>query len=367
MELQSACGWLHNHAPKTRLFPNQPFFSHHTVSPPYSVRNKTSGLRDGRLGFQNAIKPKLVPDLKRTMKDYSLPSLKRGATLCASNSNPEAKLNFYGNGVTDVHLNGLGGLEPFRGKSGSVSFHGLTHQLVEEGKLMSAPFNESTGSFLWVLAPVALISSLVLPQFFLFIVIDTFINDEILSEIVASFSSEVMFYIGLAIFLVVTDRVQKPYLQFSAKRWGLITGLRGYLTSAFFTTGFKVVAPLFAVYVTWPMLGLPALVSVAPFLLGCLAQFAFESRLDKRGSSCWPLVPIIFEVYRLYQLSKAAHFMERLMFAMKGVPVTQEVLEKSGALFAMVVTFQVIGLICLWSLVTFLLRLFPSRPVTENY
>uniref|UniRef100_A0A5B7C0U5 Uncharacterized protein n=1 Tax=Davidia involucrata TaxID=16924 RepID=A0A5B7C0U5_DAVIN len=367
MELQTACGWLHNHNPKIRLFPNQQFFSHHTVFTPYSVRNKTSRLRDGRLGFQNAIKSNLVPGLRRTMKDFALPSLKRGAILCASNSNPEAKLNFYGKEVTGLQLNGLGGLEPLRGKSGSVSFYGLTHQVVEEGKLVSAPFKENTGSFLWVLAPVALISSLVLPQFFLFIAIDSFIKDEILSEIVASFSSEVMFYIGLAIFLLVTDRVQKPYLQFSPKRWGLITGLRGYLASAFFTTGFKVVAPLFAVYVTWPLLGLPALVSVAPFLLGCLAQVAFEAGLDKHGSSCWPLVPIIFEVYRLYQLSKAAHFMERLMFAMKGVPASPEVLEKSGALVAMIVTFQILGVICLWSLMTFLLRLFPSRPVAEKY
>lgn len=105
-----------------------------------------------------------------------------------------------------------------------------------------------------------------------------------------------MFYVGLAIFLRITDRVQRPYLQFSPKRWGLITGLRGYLTSAFFTTGLKVVAPLFAVYITWPVLRLPALVAVLPFLVGCAAQLAFETNLDKRGSSCWPLIPIIFEV-----------------------------------------------------------------------
>lgn len=111
-----------------------------------------------------------------------------------------------------------------------------------------------------------------------------------------SLSSEAVFYVGLATFLLVTDHVQRPYQQFSTKRWGLITGLRGYLTSAFFTSGFKVVAPLVAVYVTWPILGLPALVAVAPFLVGCAAQLAFERVLDKRGSSCWPLVPIIFEV-----------------------------------------------------------------------
>lgn len=117
------------------------------------------------------------------------------------------------------------------------------------------------------------------------------------AEIATSLSFEAMFYFGLATFLTVTDRIQRPYLQFSSKRWGLITGLRGYLTSAFFVMGFKVIAPLFAVFVTWPVLGLPALVAVLPFLVGCLAQRLFETYLDKRGSSCWPLVPIIFEVH----------------------------------------------------------------------
>lgn len=68
------------------------------------------------------------------------------------------------------------------------------------------------------------------------------------------------------------------------------------MTSAFLAMGFKVVASLLAVYITWPTLGLPALVAVAPFLAGCLAQLAFEAHLNRRGSSCWPLVPIIFEV-----------------------------------------------------------------------
>eukprot|EP00268_Persea_americana_P044983 TRINITY_DN4563_c0_g1_i2.p1 TRINITY_DN4563_c0_g1~~TRINITY_DN4563_c0_g1_i2.p1 ORF type:complete len:379 (-),score=69.66 TRINITY_DN4563_c0_g1_i2:338-1474(-) len=260
---------------------------------------------------------------------------------------------------------GLG--EPFRGKPGSVSFCGLTHQLVEEGKLSSSPFKDGTGSFLWVFGPIALISSLILPQLFLSNVIDAVLKDEILADIITSLSSEAMFYAGLAAFLLVTDHVQQPYLQFSPKRWGLITGLRGYLNSAFFIMGFKVFAPLLAVYVVWPLIGLPSVVAVLPFLLGCAAQWAFEALLEKRKSSAWPLVPIIFEVYRIYQLTRASHLIERLMLEMKGAPVTPDLLERSGALFSMLVVFQVLGVVCLWSLTTFLLRLFPSRPVAERY
>lgn len=73
------------------------------------------------------------------------------------------------------------------------------------------------------------------------------------------------------------------------------------------------------------------------------------------------------QVYRLYQLSKAAHFIERLMFSMKDLPRSPELLDRGAAMVSMIVTFQVIGVVCLWSLLTFLLRLFPSRPVAENY
>ncbi|CAL9757645.1 unnamed protein product [Musa acuminata subsp. burmannicoides] len=260
-----------------------------------------------------------------------------------------------------------GSFDPFRGKSGSVSFCGLTHQMVEERKLVSSPFKDGTGSLVWILGPLALISSLVVPQFFLGNVIESVLRDEILAEIVASLSSEAIFYVGLAAFLSVTNHVQRPYLDFSPKRWSLITGLRGYLSSAFFTMGFKVFAPLLAAYVVWPVIGLPAVVAVAPFLMGCAAQYAFETHLDRRNSSCWPVLPIIFEVYRLYQLNKGAHFIERLLFLMRGSSTNTAVMERSSAFISMLAVLQILGVVCLWSLMTFLLRLFPSRPVAENY
>ncbi|KAK7283333.1 hypothetical protein RIF29_12777 [Crotalaria pallida] len=257
--------------------------------------------------------------------------------------------------------------EPFPGKSGSVSFYGMTHQSLEEGKLESAPFKEEESSYFWLLAPGAFVGCLILPQFFVGNVIEAFLKDVILVDIVTSFIFDTFFYIGFAIFLYVVDRVQRPFLQYSAKRWSLITGLRGYLFSALFTMGFKITAPLLLLCATWPVIRQASLVAMAPFIVGCAVQFAFETYFENRGSSCWPLVPIIFEVYRLYQLTKAAQFAEKLIFAVGGLPVTAELVERSGALFATLVTCQALGLACLWSLMTFLLRLFPSRPVVENY
>lgn len=169
--------------------------------------------------------------------------------------------------------------------------------------------------------------------------------------------------------------------------------MKGYLSFAFIATGLKVFAPLVAVCVTLPVLGLHALVSVAPLLAGCLAQYLFMRHLESKGSSCWPIVPIIFEVkndstlylikytymcskwpftfpfqvYRIYQLTRATSFIQKLMYAMGAAPVNEEVLNRITSLGFMLVTFRVLGIVCLWSLLTFLMRLFPSRPVAENY
>ncbi|XP_022768858.1 uncharacterized protein LOC111312661 [Durio zibethinus] len=366
MDLQSVClgfPFPNFKLPNHRRFCNQSKLT--LVSNYQSFKAPASNivLRNGNVGLGGYFMPKM----KRLNIDFRLWRLNGGGVVCASGSDSNSSLKRTGREKSGVAISRFGGVEPFRGKPGSVSFYGLTHQLVEESKLMSAPFQEEKGSFLWVLAPVALICSLILPQFFFSYAIETFFKDETLIEIVSSFSFEVMFYIGLGMFLLVTDYVQRPYLQFSAKRWGLITGLRGYITSAFFAAGFKVVAPLFAVYLTWPVLGFPALVAVSPILVGCAAQLAFEMILDKRQSSCWPLVPIIFEVYRLYQLTRATQFIQNFMFLMKDSPKSPEMMERGGALIGMVVTFQVVAVVCLWSLMTFLLRLFPSRPVAENY
>lgn len=47
-------------------------------------------------------------------------------------------------------------------------------------------------------------------------------------------------YIGLTTFLVVTECVQRSYVQLSPHRWGLITGLKGYMVSANSKMGLKV-------------------------------------------------------------------------------------------------------------------------------
>lgn len=111
-----------------------------------------------------------MPRLKAVFKD----GLSRGTAPCASR----------GHGGADVLVCRAGGVEPFRGKAGSVSFYGLTHQLVEEAKLETAPFEKDKGSYLWLLAPAALISSLILPQFFLGNAVEASLKNETVVGIV---------------------------------------------------------------------------------------------------------------------------------------------------------------------------------------
>nr|ACU24299.1 unknown [Glycine max] len=356
MELQTLCCAL----------PSQPLhFSNHRIlsSPAFGTHAPLTN-QIHRFRFGNPSKC-----LKWVIKGTSLLGLSESKKLLvhASDSNLNGGLEVHPKQSSSVPVTTFNGVEPFHGKSGSVSFCGLTHQSVEEGKLESSPFGVKGGSFLWVLAPAAFIASLTLPQFFVDNVVEAFLNNVMLIDIVTTFSHEVLFYIGLATLLHVTDRVQRPYLQYSSKRWGLITGLRGYLFFAFFTMGLKIIAPLIFLFVAWSAIRIAAFVAITPFLVGCVAQMAFEKALDNRGSSCWPLVPAIFEVYRLYQLTKAANFAEKLLFFMKGLPASPELAERSGALFAMLIPFQVLGIVCLWSLMTFFLRLFPFRPVADHY
>ena len=76
---------------------------------------------------------------------------------------------------------------------------------------------------------------------------------------------------------------------------------------------------------------------------------------------------VSLQVYRIYQLTRAVQFIQTFMFAMKDAPITQQLLAINGALVSLIVTFLILGVFSLWSLLTFLLRLFPSRPVAENY
>ncbi|KAL1539568.1 hypothetical protein AAHA92_24034 [Salvia divinorum] len=49
-----------------------------------------------------------------------------------------------------------------------------------------------------------------------------------------------------------------------------------------------------------------------------------------------------------YQLTRATSFIERLVYEMREASATPAVMERTGALISMIVTFRVLGVACLW-------------------
>ena len=84
-------------------------------------------------------------------------------------------------GYTGVSKTKFAGIEPFGGKPGSVSFSGITHHVVEGRKIVASPYKDGGGSMLWVLAPLVLISSLILPPIYLSNIFDNVFENVILA------------------------------------------------------------------------------------------------------------------------------------------------------------------------------------------
>lgn len=125
------------------------------------------------------IKEPLVLGLNKFQRPFvhTSDSIVNGALEVHPNQSSNVPVNRYNEVVEHSH-----------GKSGSVSFHGLTYELVEEGKLESAPFKEEKSSYFWLLGPAVFMSSFILPQFFTGIVAKAFFTDAILKGIYFSYS-----------------------------------------------------------------------------------------------------------------------------------------------------------------------------------
>ncbi|CAN0922133.1 hypothetical protein LINGRAHAP2_LOCUS32934 [Linum grandiflorum] len=151
-------------------------------------------------------------------------------------------------------------------------------------------------------------------------------------------------------------------MELSSKWWGRLNGPALYSSIGYWAMWFKFVLPTLWALTTWAMIGVAAPVSVIPYVTGCIAQAVFELKLSMDGSPCLPIVPIIFEVYRLYQLTKAANFVDKLMFTMKRLPESPQLMEKGNALISLVVMYQILAVASLWCLITYLMTLIPTRP-----
>ena len=105
----------------------------------------------------------------------------------------------------------------------------------------------------------------------------------------------------------------------------------------------------------WPWFGF---VRISNCMLHILQEVGAEPRVFIYG----PLHIIWLQVYRLHQLNRAAQLVAGLLFSLKGVEATPETMAINGSLQSLLSVVQLLGILCLWSLGSYLMHHFPSWP-----
>jgi hypothetical protein len=250
----------------------------------------------------------------------------------------------------------------FDGKPGFVAFGGGNHQHLKEGEFSSTSSEEGNRSLIWLLGPIALVASVVLPPFYLRKSFEAVFGDSLPTDFLILFFTEALFYSGTAVFLLVADYMQRPFFQFLPDKHSFVNRLHGYRVVSIATLVLSVLLPLVCLGLVWPWTGPAASAAIAPYLGGLIVQFAFEQYVQHKKSPVWPLVPVVFQVYRLHQLNRSAQLVASLMLSIRGAETTPQTMAINGALQTMLNFLQLLGIICLWSMATFIIRLFPSQP-----
>ncbi|KAF2293298.1 hypothetical protein GH714_040675 [Hevea brasiliensis] len=174
------------------------------------------------------------------------------------------------------------------------------------------------------------------------------------------FFTEALFYCGVVVFLLLIDHLRRPMELECAENGGttLVPHL-GQRISSVATLVLSLIIPMVTMGLVWPWTGPAASATLAPYLVGIIVQFAFEQYAKYRNSPSWPVIPIIFQVYRLHQLNRAAQLVTALSFTVKGAEMTSHNLEISSSLGTLLNVLQFLGVICIWSLSSFLMKFYP--------
>ncbi|KAL6614661.1 hypothetical protein ACP70R_036931 [Stipagrostis hirtigluma subsp. patula] len=248
------------------------------------------------------------------------------------------------------------------GKPGFVSFQGSSYQ---KTTVESVPHpGKEASRLVWFIGPTILVSFLVLPSLYLRKVLSAVFEDSLLTDFLILFFTEALFYGGVAIFVLLIDKVWRPLQQVAPKSY-IWSKSRFFRISSVTTMVLSLIIPLLTMGMVWPWTGPAASATLAPYLVGLVVQFAFEQYARHRKSPSWPVIPIIFKVYRLHQLNRAAQLVTALTFSVRGTETTNQTLAIMNSLGALLTVLQILGVICVWSLSSFLMRFLPSSDIPD--
>ncbi|KAH7658887.1 Cytochrome C oxidase subunit II transmembrane domain-containing protein [Dioscorea alata] len=269
----------------------------------------------------------------------------------------------FSNDTSNMYVSG----QRTEGKPGFITFHGFRYRRPSSEILVSVPSKETSRIF-WFIGPTVLVAFLVLPSLYLRSIFSTVFEDSLLTDFLILFFTEALFYGGVAIFLLLIDRVWRPLHQVQAEPktyvWSKLK--LGFRISSVATFVLSLIIPLVTMGMVWPWTGPAASATLAPYLVGLVVQFAFEQYARFRRSPAWSVIPVIFQVYRLHQLNRAAQLVTALSFSVRGAEMTPQILAINSSLGTLLSVLQILGVICIWSLSSFLMRFLPASRVIPD-
>ncbi|XP_042390859.1 uncharacterized protein LOC121982060 [Zingiber officinale] len=240
------------------------------------------------------------------------------------------------------------------GKPGFISFHGYRY-LRNEVETISG---EGRSRILWFAAPTVLVAFLVFPLFYLRKILSTFFEDSLFTDFLILFFTEALFYTGVAIFVMLIDVLWRP-IQAKLHKKLYVLKIQGLRLTSVVTSAMPLIIPLLTMGLVWPWTGPAASATLAPYLVGVVVQFSFEQYASRKTSPALPVIPIIFHVYRLHQLNRAAQLVSALSFSVRGTEITSHTTAISNSLGVLFTVLQILGVISIWSLSSFLMRFLP--------
>ncbi|PON59678.1 Transmembrane protein [Trema orientale] len=251
------------------------------------------------------------------------------------------------------------------GKPGLVSFYNRPYKREDEIRVSSPGKNHN--NLLWFIGPAVLVASFVFPSLYLRRMLSAVFEDSLLTDFLILFFTEALFYCGVAVFLLLIDHLRRPAVPESTAN-GSKT-LTPHFSQRIFSVAalvLSLIIPMVTMGLVWPWTGPAASATLAPYLVGIVVQFAFEQYARYTKSPSWPVIPIIFQVYRLHQLNRAAQLVTALSFTVRGAEMTSHNLAINSSLGTLLNVLQCLGVICIWSLSSFLMRFFPLTAVSSQ-
>ncbi|XP_024517863.1 uncharacterized protein LOC9662686 isoform X1 [Selaginella moellendorffii] len=235
------------------------------------------------------------------------------------------------------------------GKTGFVSFYSGA---AGEDRLLTGVKRRS---LLWLLGPFVLVASVVLPPYVFRTVFEYLLDDTVVTDFIILFFTEAYFYIGVSAFLFVAHKFRGPVRVRGSKGDALAAASYtwGYNVSATVCTALSTVLAVSSFFVAWKYTGPAAIAALVPYVSGLVVQFCGEKFAEDKPS-IRPLVPMIFQVYRLHQLNRAAQLVAGLIFSMKTLEASVQTTAITSSLQMLLSSLQLLGIFSLWSLAAFL-------------